>query len=50
MKQYQDEITNRLTASEKLNADVDINTAWETTTEHKNFNQRESESIRTEKA
>jgi hypothetical protein len=41
-EQYRVEVSNRFAAFEDLDAEVDINSAWETISEYQNFSQGES--------
>jgi hypothetical protein len=50
-EQYRVEISNRFVALENLEAEMDINRAWETIeAEYQNFSQREARLLLTEEA
>jgi hypothetical protein len=48
-KQYRDEVSNRFAALEDLDAEMDINSAWETIRAYQNFSQGESRLLQTAK-
>jgi hypothetical protein len=41
-EQFRVEVSNRFAALEDLDAEVEINSAWETIREYKNFGQKDS--------
>jgi hypothetical protein len=49
-EQFRVEVSNRFAALEDLDAEVDINSAWETIRVYNNFSQRESRRFLTEEA